>query len=101
MHNRLDVMGLSRLWVARLAFVRPLASFWNLLAHRLAWPYVELLIRLWIAKLFFLFGVRELMLWTTTLQIVVEQNPFPALAPAVAGGLCTRADLLCGAVVWV
>jgi hypothetical protein len=65
MHNRLDVMGLSRLWLARLAFVRPLASFWNLLAHRLAWPYVELLIRLWIAKLFFLFGVRELMLWGT------------------------------------
>src|SRR5580692_61236 len=95
MHNRLDVMGLSRLWVARLAFVRPLASFWNLLAHRLAWPYVELLIRLWIAKLFFLFGVRELMLWTTTLQIVVEQNPFPALAPTVSAYLSTGADLIC------
>jgi len=88
-------MGLSRLWVARLAFVRPLASFWNLLAHRLAWPYVELLIRLWIAKLFFLFGVRELMFWTTTLQIVVEQNPFPALAPTVSAYLSTGADLIC------
>src|ERR1700723_3273122 len=95
MHNRLDVMGLSRLWLARLAFVRPLASFWNLLAHRLAWPYVELLIRLWIAKLFFLFGVRELMVWTTTLQIVVEQNPFPALAPTVSAYLSTGADLIC------
>jgi hypothetical protein len=61
MHNRHNVMGWSRFWLARFGFVCSLASFWNSLAHRLAWPYVELLIRLWIAKLFFLFGVQELM----------------------------------------
>lgn len=95
MHNKLNVMGWSRFWLARLASVRSLASFWNSLAHRLAWPYVELLIRLWIAKLFFLFGVQELMHWTTALQIAVEQNPFPPLAPAVSAYLSTGADLIC------
>jgi len=69
MHNKLDVMGRSRFWLAHLALMRSLASFWNWLAHRLAWPYVELLIRLWIAKLFFFFGVRELMHWDNGLQL--------------------------------
>jgi hypothetical protein len=93
MHNKLDVMGWSRFWLARFAFVRSLASFWNSLAHRLAWPYVELLIRLWIAKLFFFFGVQELMHWTATLQIADEQNPFPLLAPTVSGTLRARAQV--------
>jgi putative oxidoreductase len=88
-------MRLSRLWLARLAFVRPLASFWNLLAHRLAWPYVELLIRLWIAKLFFFFGVQELMHWTAALRIADEQNPFPLLTPTVSAYLSAGADLFC------
>jgi hypothetical protein len=67
MHYKLDVMGWSRLWLARFAFVPSLASFWNSLAHRLARPYVELLIRPWVAKLFFFFGVQELMHWTAAL----------------------------------
>jgi hypothetical protein len=93
MHNKLNVMGWPRFLLARFAFVRSLASFWNSLAHRLAWPYVELLIRLWIAKLFFFFGVQELMHWTATLQIADEQNPFPLLAPTVSGTLRARAQV--------
>ena len=95
MHTKLDVTGRSRFWLAQLAFVRSLASFWNSLAHRLAWPYVELLIRLWIAKLFFFFGVQELMHWPAALQIADEQNPFPPLAPIVSAYLNTGADLIC------
>jgi putative oxidoreductase len=56
---------------------------------------VELLIRLWIAKLFFFFGVQELMHWTSALQIADEQNPFPLLAPTVSAYLSTGADLIC------
>jgi hypothetical protein len=99
MHNNLDVMGWSRFWHARFAFVRPLASFWNSLAHRLAWPYVELLIRLWIAKLVFLFGVQELMHWTAAPQIADEQNPFPLLAPIVSAYLSAGADLICATLL--
>src|SRR5271156_630488 len=95
MHNKLDIMGWSRFWLARLAFVRSLASLWNSLARGLAWPYVELLIRLWIAKLFFFFGIQELMHWTAALQIADEQNPFPLLAPIVSAYLTVGADLIC------
>ena len=88
-------MGSSRFWLARFAFVRSLASFWNSLAHRLAWPYAELLIRLWIAKLFFFFGVQQLMHWSVAVQDVSEDNPFPLLAPIVSAYLSTGANLIC------
>jgi putative oxidoreductase len=94
-NNKLDVTGWSRFWLARFAFVRSLASLWNSLARRLAWPYVELLIRLWIAKLFFYFGVQQLMHWTLAVQIADEQNPFPPFAPIVSAYLSAGADLVC------
>jgi putative oxidoreductase len=91
MHKQM--MEWSRFWPARYALV--LADFWNSLTHRLAWPYVELIIRLWIAKLFFFFGIQQLMHWTAALQIVDEENPFPPLAPIVSAYLSTGANLLC------
>jgi putative oxidoreductase len=91
MHKQM--MEWSRFWPARFALV--LADFWNSLTHRLAWPYVELIIRLWIAKLFFFFGIQQLMHWTAALQIVDEENPFPPLAPIVSAYLSTGANLLC------
>jgi len=91
----MDVAGWSGFWPARFVSVRLLADFWSSLAHRLAWPYVELIIRLWIAKLFFFFGIQQLMHWTAALQIVDEDNPFPLLAPIVSAYLSTGANLLC------
>src|SRR5271170_1672297 len=95
MHKQMDVAGGSRFWPVRFALVRLLTDLWNTLAHRLAWPYVELIIRLWIAKLFFFFGMQQLMHWTAALQIVDEDNPFPLLAPIVSAYLSTGANLLC------
>src|SRR5277367_5217394 len=95
MHKQMDVAGWSGFWPARFVSVRLLADFWSSLAHRLAWPYVELIIRLWIAKLFFFFGIQQLMHWTAALQIVDEDNPFPLLAPIVSAYLSTGANLLC------
>src|SRR5277367_6260372 len=95
MHNQTDVMGWSRFWLARFAFARSLADFWNSLARRLAWPYVELVIRLWVAKLFFFFGMQQLMHWTAALQLANEENPFPLLAPTVSAYLSTGANLVC------
>jgi putative oxidoreductase len=95
MRKQMDVTGWSRFWPAGFALARLLADFWNSLALRLAWPYVELIIRLWIAKLFFFFGIQQLMHWTATLQIVDEENPFPLLAPIVSAYLSTGANLLC------
>ncbi|MGO9950548.1 MAG: FAD-dependent oxidoreductase [Steroidobacteraceae bacterium] len=95
MHKQMDVTGWSRFWLARFAFVRSLANFWNSLAQRLAWPYLELIIRLWVAKLFFFFGVQQLMHWTAALQIVDVENPFPQLAPIISACLITGANLIC------
>ena len=95
MHNQTDLTGWLRFWLGRFAFVRSLADFWNSLAQRLAWPYVELIIRLWVAKLFFFFGIQQLMHWTAALQITNEENPFPQLAPAVSAYLSTGANLVC------
>ncbi len=95
MHNQLEVTGWSRFWLARFAVVRLLANFWNSLAYGLAWPYAELIIRLWIAKLFFFFGIQQIMHWTATLQIVNDENPFPQLAPVISAYLSTGANLVC------
>jgi len=95
----MDVTGWSRSWLARLALVSSLADFGNSLAYGLAWPYVELIIRLWIAKLFFSFGIQELMHWTAALQVVNEENPFPLLAPIVSAYLSTGANLLCASLL--
>jgi len=75
--------------------VRLLTEFWASLTLRLVWPYVELIIRLWVAKLFFFFGIQELMHWTAALQIVDEENPFPLLAPIVSAYISTGANLVC------
>src|SRR5277367_7101695 len=99
MHKQMDVAGWSGFWPARFVSVSWLADFWNSLAYRLAWPYVELIIRLWIAKLFFFFGIQQLMHWTAALQIVNEENPFPLLAPIVSAYLSTGANLLCATLL--
>jgi putative oxidoreductase len=96
MDIRKDAMGWSQDWRARFVFLRSLARFWSSLTLRLAWPYVELLIRLWIARLFFSFGGQQLMHWTMTLRIEEETNLFPPIAPAVSAYLSTGAYLICG-----
>jgi uncharacterized membrane protein YphA (DoxX/SURF4 family) len=98
MRKQMDVAGWSRSWLARFALLSWLADFWNSLAYRLAWPYVDLIMRLWIAKLFFSFGIQQLMHWTAALQVVNEENPFPLLAPIVSAYLSTGANLLCSAL---
>jgi putative oxidoreductase len=95
MHDKPQLIGRPRSWRARLALVRSLASFWNSLARKLVWPYLELVIRLWIAKLFFFFGVQELMHWTAAVLVAREQNPIPFLAPIVSAYLSMGTDLIC------
>jgi NADH dehydrogenase FAD-containing subunit/uncharacterized membrane protein YphA (DoxX/SURF4 family) len=95
MDKRMNLSGWSRYWRAWLSWLRLLADFWNSLTLRLAWPYVELIIRLWVAKLFFFFGIQQLMHWTAALQIVGEENPFPLLTSAVSAYLSTGANLVC------
>ena len=95
MDRQINVKQRSTLWRECLLRLRSLANFWNSLTLRLAWPYVELIMRLWIAKLFFFFGIQDLMHWTAALQIADEENPFPLLAPIVSTYISTGANLVC------
>jgi NADH dehydrogenase FAD-containing subunit/uncharacterized membrane protein YphA (DoxX/SURF4 family) len=99
MPTKLNVNGGPRFWIAPFALVQRMARLWNSLAQALAWPYLELLIRLWIARLFFSFGVQELMHWPANIQSVSDNNPFPFLAPIASAYLSSGADLVCAVLL--
>jgi putative oxidoreductase len=98
MHREIEATRSGLLRVL-LAWALRLGDFWNSLTLRLAWPYAELIIRLWVAKLFFFFGVQQLMHWTAVLQISAEENPFPSLAPALSAYVDTGANLICAVLM--
>ncbi|HEY0801165.1 MAG TPA: hypothetical protein VGD54_09990, partial [Steroidobacteraceae bacterium] len=68
---------------------RSVSILWASLVGGIAWPYIELAIRLWIAKLFFGFGVLQLMRWELALELARQENPIPFLAPTLAAYLST------------
>jgi putative oxidoreductase len=78
---------------------RAITKFWTSLVEGLAWPYIELAIRLWIAKLFFVFGILQLMHWQLTLDLASQENPIPFLTPAAAAFLSTGIYLVCPALL--
>jgi NADH dehydrogenase/putative oxidoreductase len=78
---------------------RAIAKYWSALFQGIAWPYIELAIRLWIAKLFFGFGLLQLMNWQTTLGLASQENPIPFLAPAAAAFMSTGIYLVCAALL--
>jgi putative oxidoreductase len=78
---------------------RTVTKFWSSLFEGLAWPYIEFSIRVWIAKLFFSFGVLQLMHWQPTLALASQENPIPLLAPVAAAILSTGIYLLCAALL--
>jgi NADH dehydrogenase/putative oxidoreductase len=78
---------------------RAITRIWSSLFEGLGWPYIELAIRLWIAKLFFLFGILQLMHWQPTLDLAIQENPIPLLAPAAAVLFSTATYLVCGALL--
>jgi putative oxidoreductase len=50
-------------------------------------------IRFWLAKLFFMFGVSQLIHWQVTLALAGNENPIPFIAPAGAAYISTACDL--------
>jgi putative oxidoreductase len=83
------------------ATARAVTKFGSSLLEGLAWPYIELAIRLWIAKLFFSFGVLQLMQWQVTLALASQENPIPPLEPAAAAILSTGIYLLCAVLLGI
>jgi putative oxidoreductase len=79
--------------------VRAVANLWSALLSGIAWPYVELATRLWLAKLFFSFGAFQLMNWRPTLLLATQENPIPGLSPPGAALVSTAVYLICGALL--
>ena len=63
------------------ATTRHIPKLWTYLFSGIAWPYIELAIRLWIAKLFGFFGFMQMLHWETTLAVASQENPIPFLGP--------------------
>ena len=59
------------------ATTRPIPKLWTYFFSGIAWPYIELAIRLWIAKLFGFFGFMQMLHWETTLAVASQENPIP------------------------
>jgi putative oxidoreductase len=99
MHKRNNAAGRSLFWRARLASLSSLASFWKSLTYRLVWPYLELLIRLWVAKLFFAFGLQQLMHWDETLFNERVLNTIPLVDAVVSAYLSMAVYLICASLL--
>ena len=56
------------------AATRPIQKLWTFLFGGIAWPYIELAIRLWIAKLFGSFGFMQMLHWETTLAMASRRT---------------------------
>jgi NADH dehydrogenase/putative oxidoreductase len=78
---------------------RAITKFWSTVFEGFAWPYIELAIRLWTAKLFFVFGTQQLMYWQPTLELASQENPIPFLAPAAAAAISTGIYLICAVLL--
>jgi putative oxidoreductase len=80
---------------------RPIPKLWTSLFGGIAWPYIELAIRLWIAKLFGYFGFIQMLHWETTLAVASQENPIPFLAPSSAAFLSTAIYIVCAALLTI
>src|SRR5580698_4214514 len=83
------------------AATRPIPKLWTFLLGGIAWPYIELVIRLWVAKLFGFFGFMQMMHWETTLAVASQENPIPLLAPHSAAFLSTAIYIVCAALLGI
>src|SRR5882762_11865996 len=81
------------------AATRPIPTLWTSLFGGIAWPYIELAIRLWIAKLFGSFGFMQMLHWETALAVASQENPIPFLAPNLAAVLSTAIYVVCAALL--
>jgi NADH dehydrogenase/putative oxidoreductase len=67
----------------------------------LAWPKAELLIRLWLAQIFFVSGVLKLTHWDTALYLATHEYPVSWLSPGSAAAIGVCIEVIGGALLAV
>ena len=75
-------------------FSRVSTDFFIRLLRGIAWPKVELLIRLCLAKIFFVSGVLKLTHWQTALELAAHEYPVRFLSPVAAAYLGVFIEVL-------
>jgi putative oxidoreductase len=83
------------------ATTRPVPKLWTYFFSGIAWPYIELAIRLWIANLFGFFGFMQMLHWETTLAVASQENPIPFLGPNSAAFLGTAIYIVGAALLTI
>ena len=69
-------------------------------AHTLG-PLLDLVIRLWLAQIFFVSGVVKTATWASTVMLYTTEHPVPGLEPATAAVLGTGIELICAPLLAV
>lgn len=69
------------------------ANCLRLFLNRYAWPVVDLLIRFWIARVFFLSGLTKIRNWDSTVFLFEAEYRVPVLPPEAAAIIGTTFEL--------
>ena len=76
----------------------PLFEAWDdvvSLVERGFGPLLDLVVRLWLAQIFFVSGVLKTTNWDVTVFLYTHEHPVPGLDPATAAAIGTGIELLC------
>ena len=76
----------------------PLVEAWSGIAgslERIGGAFVDLLVRLWLAKIFFVMGVLHAANWDSTLQLYAGATTVPGFGTKLAAVLGTGVELIC------
>jgi putative oxidoreductase len=93
------IRGMNTYAAALLRFSRRSTDFSVRVLRGLAWPKVELAIRLWLAQIFFVSGVLKLTHWDTALYLATHEYPVSWLSPGSAAAIGICIEVIGGALL--
>jgi putative oxidoreductase len=75
--------------------IRYVCSMGNKFISNASWfqAVVLLVVRLWIAEVFFMSGLTKVKSWTTTVALFADEYKVPVLSPEIAAYITTTAEL--------
>ncbi len=97
--TRKGMRGVNTYVAALLRFSRVSTDFSVRVLRGLAWPKVELTIRLWLAQIFLVSGVLKLTHWDTALYLATHEYPVSWMSPGVAAYVGVSIEVLGGALL--
>jgi len=84
-----------------LRYSRASTDFTVRILHGLAWPKIDLLIRLWLSEIFFVSGVLKLANWQNALYLAAHEYPVSFMSPVAAAYVGVAIEVLGAALLAV